>query len=333
MISAVITHEDNRVSIHSSRTSRVGTTFEQGMYEADTNQGQIIINTKEMPESHNVSITEEIQDIGETVKSFFKENMRERVNEMGFLHKMGILLYGKQGTGKTSLLNNIARIVIEKEGAIVFICDTSDKLSAAVELSYSIREIQDNPIVFIADEFERYASGMESAIKNFLDGHKSVDNSLFLAATNYLDRVPDTLKNRPSRFKIVREIQGFSDKGVIKTIIENIASKSAVQLFEEGEIERILEENSSLTIDEIKHICLDKVMGLYLKGSISSPQIGFSKKKETESGENSNYLSKVLDDFWNSAQDLPSKDTLESNVFLVNWDNPSKQETITDSNI
>jgi len=100
-------------------------------------------------------------------------------------------------------------------------------------LSKMIRDIQDNPIIFIADEFERYAVDYESEMKNFLDGNESINNMLFLAATNYIDRIPDTLKERPPRFRIVEEVVGIKDKAVMKEILMETSEKLQPSLMTE----------------------------------------------------------------------------------------------------
>jgi SpoVK/Ycf46/Vps4 family AAA+-type ATPase len=184
---------------------------------------------------------------------------------------------------KTSLLHFIAKKLVEEQDAIVFFCNSSKHLNTAVVLAKGIREIQNNPVILIGDEFERYAKDAESEMKNLLDGNESVNNSLFLAATNYIDKVPDTLKNRPSRFKVVQEIRGITDKQLLYAIIRNISSKIDPSLFTDQEITEVVADTIDATMDELKHICLDKLTDNYLPKQITRTYVGFHSNKESVS--------------------------------------------------
>ena len=62
------------------------------------------------------------------------------------------------------------------------------------------------------DEFDEFVKeGKEGLIKTFLDGSSSTNNTIFLAMTNYIERIPDSIKNRPSRFKYQIEIEEVSN--------------------------------------------------------------------------------------------------------------------------
>lgn len=285
MISAVIKFDDNRVSIHSANTKNVGTKFEKGFYTASFDQsGNLVIYEEFLQELHNPYRTKENEIIINTVEGFFSEGIAEKVKSLGFIHKLGILSFGKQGTGKTSLLHFIAKKLVEEQDAIVFFSNSTSNLSAGIHLAKMVREIQNNPIIFIADEFERYAKDAESEMKNFLDGNMSIDNMLFLAATNYIDKVPETLKDRPSRFKVVQEIKGITDRNMMRSIIENISNKIQPGLFTSEEIENEIKELEDVTLDELKHICLNKITNSYIPKQATRQRIGF-KSPSKEDGE------------------------------------------------
>jgi ATP-dependent 26S proteasome regulatory subunit len=287
MISAVIKFDDNRVSIHSSTTKAVGTTFDKGFYIANFDgHGNLVIYEEFLQELHNPYRTKENENIIETVNGFFSEGIEEKVKSLGFIHKLGILTHGKQGTGKTSLLHFVAKKLLEEQNAIVLFCNSSSFLSGGIALAKMIREIQSNPIVFIADEFERYAKDAESEMKNFLDGNTSINNMLFLAATNYIDKVPDTLKDRPSRFKIVQEIKGLTDKTIIKQIITDISNKIQPNLFTSYEIDEAIKDVDDITLDEIKHLCLNKITNSYIPKQVLRREIGFKAFKKEDEKEN-----------------------------------------------
>ena len=306
MISAVIQYADNKVSIHSAETEIVGKTFKEGFYEATTDsRGNMHITAQKLNELHTPYNSKETEVILKTVKNFFKKGIKERVNDLGFTHKLGILLYGKQGTSKTSLMNYVADLLVRKKKAVVLFCNNENTFSTAVNLASNIREIQDNPIIFIADE---------SSVKNLLDGVDSVENSLFLAATNYLDKVPATIKDRPSRFKVVQELKGITDKNTMKLILMDISSKVAPNVFTEEEIEETVKVLQSVTLDELKHVILDKVTENYLPKQISRPTIGFKNEEEDE------------EDIHDILRDMKVR-------YIDDWEDDDEVEIKTDTNI
>lgn len=285
MISAVIKYVDGKVSVHDSATKEVGTTFSPGFYEALANSNGMTILEAKLSELHPPFRSPENKVIIETIRGFFADGMREKINSLGFIHKLGILLFGRQGTGKTATMHFIANVLVKERDAIVFFCNSNAQLSGATMLAAAVREIQGNPIVFIADEFERYAKDAESEMKNFLDGNKSIDNMLFLAATNYIEKVPETLRKRPSRFKIVKEVKGIKDKKTMKEVFDSISSKISPHLFTDEEIKDIIAKTNDITIDEIKHICLDKATSTYVTPVTKKESVGFKFGSEEEDDE------------------------------------------------
>lgn len=259
MISAVIEFEDKSILIHSYKTKNVGQTFKPGFYIATEEDRKISIKKKELPEVHDIIKTKDNIETEKAVESFFDKCVKEKVNKLSFTHKLGILLYGKQGTGKTSVLNSVANKLVKEKDAIVFICNNPVDLKCGVKIANDVREIQSNPIAIICDEFERFAEHSEAFIKNLLDGVDSIDNSLFLAATNYIDKVPNTLKDRPSRLRIVKEMKGIQDKSIMYKVLEDMSNKIEPNLFTRKEIETIVKNIDSTTLDELKHTVLDKV--------------------------------------------------------------------------
>lgn len=280
-IKAVLTFNDGSISVHSSNIKKTSEIFDSGFYRSVKTDNGLLINSVTLGETNDPFDLDIFHDIVDYSSKFFNPELKDKVNKMGFKHKLGILLYGIQGTGKTTFLYFLARKIVSELNGICFVCQSAKELAGAVSLAYSIREVQDNPIVFIGDEFERWARDMESEMKSFLDGENSIDNTVFLAATNYIDKVPDSLKSRPSRFKGVYEIKKIKNRDIIYNIIKS--KSEIIELFSDEEIGKISDDlaKNGVTLDEIKQRILDGVLNSSL-GMSERSTIGFKPKEEED---------------------------------------------------
>lgn len=145
--------------------------------------------------------------VGEKVIGEFKTfwGLRERFAERGFLHKRGILLWGPPGSGKTTSLMLMAQEIVEKQKGIV--CQIDDPGLAAVCLGF-IRKIEpDRPIVAMLEDLDALVQRHgENNFLALLDGETQVDRVVYVATTNYPERLDKRFVDRPSRFDTVEFI-------------------------------------------------------------------------------------------------------------------------------
>ena len=95
------------------------------------------------------------------------DKIKTKVKELGYYHKIGVLLYGIEGTGKSTILKKYYTDAIEKNNAIVFHINTYGYFMQCWEFIMDIRKIQDNPFIIIFEEMDSMFSidGNESKLK------------------------------------------------------------------------------------------------------------------------------------------------------------------------
>ena len=282
MIKAIFYFNDKSVTVHHENTELVTDKFQPGYYHVYVERDRMNVDCIEFSEVHEPFPNQRSSEVLDTVFKFLNHENKKACNEMGYNYKLNILLHGGQGVGKTALMTYVGHSLYKNHDAIVFRIDGSGNLDVSWKLAEEIRRIQDNPIIFLMDEFDQYcAKNNEAHIKSLLDGNRSIDNSIVLAATNYLERIPATLRERPSRFRIVSEIEAISDKQVIADLIMKIHEKAETSFLSEEDIKAMCEEVQHATVDDVKTFVLDKLMDL----SLDMPQkdkVGFKTKDKGE---------------------------------------------------
>jgi hypothetical protein len=142
-----------------------------------------------LPDTNSDKVIEEIQSFWEK-ENLFRENK--------LTYKRGILLHGPPGSGKTATARIVTEDVIGRGGIVIQFFDP-DGFASALRV---LREIQpDIPVVVLMEDLDTILYRfVESSVINLLDGVGMIDKVVFLATTNYPEKMGERVVNRPSRF-------------------------------------------------------------------------------------------------------------------------------------
>ena len=143
----------------------------------------------------------EIMDILRDIQNFW--DRKDKYKEYNFVHKRGILMYGEPGCGKSGIIQLIAKQLIENDGIIINIKDQDD-VDYFMDFISTFRKIEPNrPLIVLLEDIDSIAgenSHSTSRLLNILDGVKQIEDVVYIATTNYPEKLQDRITNRPSRF-------------------------------------------------------------------------------------------------------------------------------------
>jgi AAA+ superfamily predicted ATPase len=196
------------------------------------------------PETNSEQVIGEIAKFWEREETFKKYNLN---------YKRGIFLWGPPGSGKSCTIQLICEDVIKRNG-VVFKFVSPGIFSDGVRI---FREIQPStPIVVLMEDIDSTIdSHNESEILNILDGVNQISKVVFLATSNYPERLGARLLNRPSRFD-KRFKMGHPKKNSRRIYFNNIIDKDTQK--EYGvDIEKWVEDTDKMSIAHLKELFIN----------------------------------------------------------------------------
>ena len=147
-------------------------------------------NIIELPESSHLRVLE-------SIRKFW--SVEDRYRKHGLIYKRGVLLWGPPGAGKTVASQLLVNELVTKHDGIVLFCENP---ALTVQVLRFLRSIEPKrPLIVILEDVDEIVSRYgEHEILAILDGEHQTDNVIYIATTNYPERLGGRIINRPSRF-------------------------------------------------------------------------------------------------------------------------------------
>jgi len=196
------------------------------------------------PDSNSSKIIQEIETFWEREALFAK---------YGVTFKRGILLWGPPGGGKTCTIKMAITDLIKRNGVVVKFNNPGLTLSGL----RIIREIQPTtPVIVLMEDLDAIIESYnESEVVNILDGVDSLNKIIFIATTNYPEKLGERIVNRPSRFD--RKIKIGMPSEVARTVF----LKKLFELEEKKpNINKWVEDTDGMSIAHIKELFISVVI-------------------------------------------------------------------------
>lgn len=132
-------------------------------------------------------------------------SLRPAFKKRGFLHKRGFMLWGPPGSGKTSTLQILVNRLIENRAGIVLYIDNPSLAANCLQMVRAIEPTR--PVVAVMEDIDALINVHgEPEFLSLLDGEAQVDSIVYVATTNYPERLDLRFVDRPSRFDTITEI-------------------------------------------------------------------------------------------------------------------------------
>lgn len=193
----------------------------------------------DLREDNYIELLTSLSNLDESIDQFISS--RDLYEDSKSLYKLGILLFGPPGTGKTSYLRQLIR---NKKEAIVIFLDSVPTRSFLEKLENSTK---DKLKIIVFEEVVSALEGSEDIreMLDFLDGSKSLSNALYFLSTNYPEEIPENVI-RNGRIDVFVRVE-FPDIEARKKLINLYLKKEAVA--------SELEITKDMPIVDIRELC------------------------------------------------------------------------------
>jgi hypothetical protein len=193
----------------------------------------------ELPEMRSEDVIKIVENFWNSEKDY-KEGNEFVIG--GAAYKSGLMIYGPPGSGKSCTIKLLSRKLVER-GGTVFFADINPSTVMAFLEDFSKIEKNRKSIVILEDIDSLIENYGESGYLAMLDSAKTIDNVLFIATTNYPDKLDPRIYNRPGRFSHVIKI-GYPSAKARRAFLE-------AMLKDWRDIDVIVDRTANFTIDHI----------------------------------------------------------------------------------
>ncbi len=176
-----------------------------GAYGCTLNQyGEVQIQHRDLQVDDLIDFADSLPGriLGE-IESFW--SLGDTFERHGYLHRRGYLLYGPQGSGKSSVVHQVVHRIISKGHVAVF-CEHPGFLTRGMEVFRKIEPTR--PLVCIFEDIDAIIEMHgDSELLGWLDGSHQINKVINIATTNYPERLDRRIVSRPRRFDRIIKIE------------------------------------------------------------------------------------------------------------------------------
>lgn len=221
----------------------------------------------------------EITDILKDIDNFW--NRADNYKKYNYIHKRGILMYGEPGCGKSGIIQLISQQLIEKDGIVINVKDEED-VEKFTSFIATFRKVEPNrPIVVLLEDIDSLAgenSYQTARLLNILDGVKQIEGVVYIATTNYPEKLQERITNRPSRFDRRYKVE-LPNEDIRRAYIQHKLSEDDLKGID---IEEWIKKTEGMSLSHLKEVVISViVMGRTFEETIDNLE-GLKKTPTTK---------------------------------------------------
>ena len=231
-----------------------------GVYEIGWNSSLSTYTVKKQPfksdELYHLP-SYEITDILKDIDNFW--NRSENYKKYNYIHKRGILMYGEPGCGKSGIIQLISKQIIEKDGIVINIKDEED-VDRFTSFIGTFRKVEPNrPLIVLLEDIDSLAGegrSQTARLLNILDGVKQIEKVVYIATTNYPEKLQERITNRPSRFDRRYKVE-LPNADIRKAYIEHKLSEEDLKGID---IEDWIKKTEGMSLSHLKEVVISVIV-------------------------------------------------------------------------
>lgn len=214
----------------------------------------------------------ELFNVMSDIHTFFEDETKELYKKMDIVYKRGIIIHGKPGNGKSSLIREIIRQLTDINKIVI----NTNNIYITKVLSSLITKLNNQKSIIIIEDIDSLiTNGNRSEFLNLLDGISIKSGLYFIGSTNYPERIDPAFINRSGRFDRTYEIGNPSDR--VREVY--FKSKNIPSLLSSFKIHKENSENKDLGIIDLFVKYTDDFSMANLKEFMISVQYMLAAKK------------------------------------------------------
>ncbi|MFC5401369.1 ATP-binding protein [Cohnella soli] len=197
-------------------------------------------------------------------------------------YKRGILLYGKPGIGKTTLVKSISSTM----SAPVAYWQITEHTSSG-----SIREVfetaaQMAPMVLVIEDIDSMPASCRSYFLNTLDGATSKEGIYLIGTTNYPEKIDPALMNRAGRFDRAYEVK-CPDESLRGAYLTHIGM---TRVADEEAIARAARATEGFTLAQLSELYASAALQMHYENETDLEQLIAGMKSDYAKGRSREWM-------------------------------------------
>ena len=199
----------------------------------------------------------EITDILKDIDNFW--NRADNYKKYNYIHKRGILMYGEPGCGKSGIIQLISQKLIEKDGIVMNIKDEED-VERFTSFIGTFRKVEPKrPLIVLLEDIDSLAGegrSQTARLLNILDGVKQIEGVVYIATTNYPEKLQERITNRPSRFDRRYKVE-LPNEDIRRAYIQHKLSEEDLKNID---IEEWIKKTEGMSLSHLKEVVISVIV-------------------------------------------------------------------------